>query len=35
MANRYGSEGDSHFWGGSRIRDAVTPLVRELMAGYR
>lgn len=72
MANRYGSEGDSHFWGGSRIlgprgdilaeagdtdtlvhadlsrteiararfelptlRDADTPLVRELMAGYR
>ncbi|WP_236645431.1 nitrilase-related carbon-nitrogen hydrolase [Aidingimonas lacisalsi] len=72
MANRHGSEGDSHFWGGSRIqgprgdilteagdtdtlvhadlsrteiararfelpslRDADTPLVRELMAGYR
>ncbi|WP_096300935.1 nitrilase-related carbon-nitrogen hydrolase [Halomonas sp. hl-4] len=72
MANRFGPEGDSHFWGGSRIlgpggeilakaddkealivadlsrtaiakarfelpthRDADTPLVRELMAGYR
>ncbi|MDN3555418.1 nitrilase-related carbon-nitrogen hydrolase [Halomonas maura] len=72
MANRYGPEGNSHFWGGSRIlgprgevlaeaedqemlitatlsrtpiararfelpthRDADTPLVRELMAGYR
>ena len=72
MANRYGSEGESHFWGGSRIlgprgellaeaedremlitaelsrtaiakarfelpthRDADTPLIRELMAGYR
>ncbi|MBB3189832.1 nitrilase-related carbon-nitrogen hydrolase [Halomonas cerina] len=72
MANRYGPEGQSHFWGGSRIlgprgevlaaaedremlitatlsrtqiararfelptlRDADTPLVRELMAGYR
>ncbi|MBS9405290.1 NAD+ synthetase [Halomonas sp. TRM85114] len=72
MANRYGSEGKNHFWGGSRIlgprgerlaeaedremlitaelsrtaiakarfelptlRDADTPLIRELMAGYR
>jgi len=72
MANRYGAEGDSHFWGGSRIlgprgellsaadageqlivaeisrtaiararfelptlRDADTPLVRQLMDGYR
>ncbi|WP_280569133.1 nitrilase-related carbon-nitrogen hydrolase [Chromohalobacter sp. 296-RDG] len=72
MANRFGPEGDSHFWGGSRIlgprgdtlavaedgetlieaqlsrtaiararfelpthRDADTPLVRELMEGYR
>lgn len=72
MANRFGPEGDSHFWGGSRIlgprgdtlalaedgetlieaqlsrtaiararfelpthRDADTPLVRELMDGYR
>ena len=72
MANRYGPEGNSHFWGGSRIlgpsgetlaeadnketlivadlsrtaiakarfelpthRDADTPLVRELMQGYR
>lgn len=72
MANRYGREGESHFWGGSRIlgprgellaeaddhemlisaelsrtaiakarfelptlRDADTPLIRELMAGYR
>lgn len=72
MANRFGPEGDSHFWGGSRIlgprgellataddremliftelsrtqiararfelpthRDADTPLIRELMAGYR
>ncbi|WP_343838282.1 nitrilase-related carbon-nitrogen hydrolase, partial [Halomonas beimenensis] len=72
MANRYGPEGASHFWGGSRIlgprgevlaeaedreqlitatlsrtaiararfelpthRDADTPLIRELMAGYR
>ncbi|MBY5984842.1 NAD+ synthetase [Halomonas sp. DP5Y7-2] len=72
MANRYGAEGDSHFWGGSRIlgprgdtlaeaedremlihaelsrtaiararfelptlRDADSPLIRELMAGYR
>lgn len=72
MANRFGAEGQSHFWGGSRIlgprgellseaeacetlitaelsrtaiararfelpthRDADTPLVRELMAGYR
>jgi predicted amidohydrolase len=72
MANRYGPEGQSHFWGGSRIlgprgetlaeaqdeetlivadlyrteiakarfelpthRDADTPLIRELMAGYR
>ncbi|WP_280563963.1 nitrilase-related carbon-nitrogen hydrolase [Chromohalobacter sp. 48-RD10] len=72
MANRYGPEGDRHFWGGSRIlsprgdtlalaedgetliqaqlsrtaiarsrfelpthRDADTPLVRELMEGYR
>ncbi|MCW4151511.1 ABC transporter permease subunit [Halomonas sp. 18H] len=72
MANRYGPEGASHFWGGSRIlgpggellataddretlvaahlsrtaiakarfelpthRDADTPLVRDLMAGYR
>ncbi|SFU95992.1 nitrilase-related carbon-nitrogen hydrolase [Halomonas korlensis] len=72
MANRYGSEGESYFWGGSRIlgprgealaeaedcemlitaelsrtaiakarfelptlRDADTPLIRELMAGYR
>lgn len=72
MANRYGPEGGSHFWGGSRIlgprgetlaeaesgdalitaqlsrtaiakarfelpthRDADTPLIRELMAGYR
>ncbi|TLF52771.1 NAD+ synthetase [Halomonas urmiana] len=72
MANRYGPEGESHFWGGSRIlgprgeilaqaedremlieatlsrtaiararfelpthRDADTPLVRDLMAGYR
>ncbi len=72
MANRFGPEGESHFWGGSRIlgpggetlaqaddeealivadlsrtaiakarfelpthRDADTPLVRELMAGYR
>lgn len=72
MANRYGPENGSHFWGGSRIlgprgellaaaedremlitaelsrtaiararfelpthRDADTPLVRELMAGYR
>ncbi|SDG56311.1 Predicted amidohydrolase [Onishia taeanensis] len=72
MANRFGPEGGSHFWGGSRIlgprgdilalaedremliearlsrtaiararfelpthRDADTPLVRELMAGYR
>ncbi|MCO7216141.1 nitrilase-related carbon-nitrogen hydrolase [Halomonas sp. OfavH-34-E] len=72
MANRYGPEGDSHFWGGSRIlgprgeslaeaedretlicaelsrtaiararfelptlRDADSPLIRELMSGYR
>ncbi|USZ48537.1 nitrilase-related carbon-nitrogen hydrolase [Halomonas sp. DN3] len=72
MANRYGPEGDSHFWGGSRIlgprgeslaeaedretlicaelsrtaiararfelptlRDADSPLIRELMNGYR
>lgn len=72
MANRFGPENDSHFWGGSRIlgprgdslamaensetliearlsrtaiararfelpthRDADTPLVRELMDGYR
>ncbi|SHE87056.1 Predicted amidohydrolase [Modicisalibacter ilicicola DSM 19980] len=72
MANRYGPEGGSHFWGGTRIlgprgeslaeaddremliqatlsrtaiakarfelptlRDADTPLIRELMAGYR
>lgn len=72
MVNRYGPEGDSHFWGGSCIlgprgeflaraedremlitamlsrkaianarfelpthRDADTPLIRELMAGYR
>ncbi|WP_163560162.1 nitrilase-related carbon-nitrogen hydrolase [Halomonas sp. NO4] len=72
MANRYGPENGSHFWGGSRIlgprgelladaedretliiaelsrtaiararfelpthRDADTPLIRELMAGYR
>ncbi|MGQ7249950.1 nitrilase-related carbon-nitrogen hydrolase [Halomonas sp. V046] len=72
MANRYGPEGDSHFWGGSRIlgpngetlaeaedretlisamlsrtaiakarfelptlRDADTPLVRQLMSGHR
>ncbi|MDT8878055.1 nitrilase-related carbon-nitrogen hydrolase [Halomonas saccharevitans] len=72
MANRFGPEGESHFWGGSRIlgprgeilaqaedremlieatlsrtaiararfelpthRDADTPLVRDLMAGYR
>ncbi|MFG6179595.1 nitrilase-related carbon-nitrogen hydrolase [Halomonas sp. THAF12] len=72
MANRYGPEGASHFWGGSRIlgprgetlaaaeddeglitailsrtaiararfelpthRDADTPLIRKLMAGYR
>lgn len=72
MSNRYGPEGNSHFWGGSRIigprgetlasaddremlitaeltrtqiakarfelpthRDADTPLIRELMAGYR
>lgn len=72
MANRYGPEGSSHFWGGSRIlgprgellakaedretlitadlsrtaiararfelptlRDADTPLIRELLAGHR
>ncbi len=72
MANRFGPEGASHFWGGSRIlgprgellaeaddretlieahlsrtaiararfelpthRDADTPLIRDLMAGYR